>query len=325
MNYRLKLCPQFKTYDDIRHVYCNFLMFVQSPGIRSSVCNTDIYGMRFNSKNNLYPTKSIFEEYLEFSKNNDEQNIVLGGSQVFGIGSTDDQNTIPSILSKITGNYFCNLGGRAFNGTQEIIQFLLLINNFNNLKKIIVISGINDLFMFSNNAFLNNFPGPIYNNQFFIKSLKDLGANFKDKIIRKLKLKKDLHLDKFPEITLKDIIKRNIEIWSMIAKGLNIKLDFYLSPYVFWAKKNALLSKEEKVLINNKTEYDRVYEKLNNSYSLVHDEYDNCCKEKLINFYDLNKMLFKFSEKKEWLFTDRVHLTDLGYKYCAEFISEKSY
>ena len=86
MNYRLKLCPQFKTYDDIRHVYCNFLMFVQSPGIRSSVCNTDIYGMRFNSKNNLYPTKSIFEEYLEFSKNNDEQNIVLGGSQVFGIG-----------------------------------------------------------------------------------------------------------------------------------------------------------------------------------------------------------------------------------------------
>ncbi len=326
MKTRYDLCPQFKIYDEIFPNYLNHLMFTQSPGIRTNVCNTDVYGARFNSGNNLSKQKSIFDEYIEFAKNEDtqEQGVVLGGSQVFGVGATSDYNTISSTLTRLTKNFYFNLGGRAFNGMQEIIQLLLFINKFKKLKKILIISGINELYMFSENSFSKKFPGPMYNNQFFTENLKNLKGNLKDKLIRKIKLKNVLSHDDFPIINIGEVIERNIKMLSIISNGLKTDIEFFLSPYIFWAKNEDLFSDEEKILIKDSNN-NNVYELMAKNYNMIKEVYEKNCKKNSIKFFDLNEMFKKKVTMKEWLFTDRVHCTDLGYKYCAEIILNKNF
>ena len=83
-NFRYKLVPQMKTYDDLGYEWLPFLMFNQSFNFRSKEINTDNRGFRFNSKFENYP-KSIFET------NNDKKNvIILGSSFGFGVGSTQE-------------------------------------------------------------------------------------------------------------------------------------------------------------------------------------------------------------------------------------------
>ena len=82
---------------------------------------------------------------------------MIGSSTTFGVGSTEDKKTIPSILSK-NSNYFYNLGGRAFNGFQEIILYQLFADKIkHNIKKIVLLSGMNDVYMFSNKNFIHQF------------------------------------------------------------------------------------------------------------------------------------------------------------------------
>lgn len=321
MKNRYKICPQLKIYDNISLTYINYLMFVQSPGIRSKVCNTDNYGLRFNFNHNLFPKKTIFEECLEFNKkkSSKEQIIILGGSQVFGVGSTNDMGTISSNLTTLSDEFCFNLGGRAFNGFQEIIQFMLMIKNFKKIKKIIILSGINDLFMYSVKAYSKKHPGPMYNNQFFQDNLKNLKGSLKDQIIRKIKFEKNLPSEDFPEININEVIERNIDITKLLGKSLNVEIEFYLSPYIFWGKKNNLFTDEEKKLINN-PQHNHIYDELTKKYNEAYELYKNNCKKNSINFYDLNEMISKISERKEWLFTDRVHMTDLGYQHCARYI-----
>ena len=42
-----------------------------------------------------------------------------------------------------------------------------------------------------------------------------------------------------------------------------------------------------------------------------------------IEFIDATNFISNRNCHKEWIFTDRIHLTDLGYKYMAELILPK--
>ena len=67
-------------------------MFMNSPNFRSEVCNTDIYGLRFNSKLKFNPGNSIFSQVTD-----EDKSVMIGSSTTFGVGSTLDKNTIPPI------------------------------------------------------------------------------------------------------------------------------------------------------------------------------------------------------------------------------------
>ena len=95
-------------------------MFVQSPGIRSKVAiqiNSDLDSI-------LIITYFLKKQYLRNVWNlikinlTKEQTVILGGSQVFGVGSTKDMGTISSNLTTLSDEFCFNLGGRAFNGFQ---------------------------------------------------------------------------------------------------------------------------------------------------------------------------------------------------------------
>ena len=135
------LAPQTKFYDSMPAKWKPFIMFNQYPNIRSKYCNTDIFGLRFNNLIDKNKKISIFDQYPDSKK---EGAVIIGNSLTFGEGQTSDQKTIPNILTENSKYNFYNLSGRGFSGYQELNNFLILKNKIKNLKKIVIISGLND-------------------------------------------------------------------------------------------------------------------------------------------------------------------------------------
>ena len=111
MNTRYKLAPQLEIYDSIGTEWVPNIMFTQSKNFRSEICNTDCYGLRYNNNKDLDSKSSIFDEV-----SSKEKCVLIGSSNVFGIGSTLDKNTLASLLSENTDYHFYNLGIMSCNG-----------------------------------------------------------------------------------------------------------------------------------------------------------------------------------------------------------------
>ena len=347
MNLRYNYCPQLKVYDEMGFRWISHLMFMNRPNYRSSVCNTDSYGMRFNSKEHLDCNhQSILDLKLE-----KEKSIMVGSSTTFGVGATSDEKTIPGILSKAQ-NFVYNFGGRAFNGFQEIILTEMMINKLKNIKNILLYSGMNDVYMHYNKAFLSKYPGPFYFHKSFLDQMENINLNFKRKLLKfflpdlkidfkhanfKQLIKALIHpknknfenkYTSFPNITLQEIVERNINIWKLISKAMNSKIYFFLPPFLPWSKAKENLTNEENEInffINNLSDAksNKYYDKIENDYYKILNLFEFNCKKNNIEFYDCNT-LFKLEENKnKWLFVDKTHLTDYGNQIISEFISSK--
>ena len=58
-DFRYELIPQMKTYDNLGFEWLPYLMFSQTPNLRSDVINTDEIGYRFSDKKDI-SYKNIF-------------------------------------------------------------------------------------------------------------------------------------------------------------------------------------------------------------------------------------------------------------------------
>ena len=69
----------------------------------------------------------------------------------------------------------------------------------------------------------------------------------------------------------------------------------------------------------------KTYEVLKNfnqdDYNKMDFFFSDICRKNNISYLDLNETLRSYSEDNKWLFTDALHLTDLGYKIVSEKIS----
>jgi len=349
MNIRYQLCPQMKIYDQIGYRWLPNIMFNQKPNYKSEILNTDNYGLRFNSKKNSLKQKTIFE--TEYKNNN--ISVLIGGSASFGVGSDSDEKTIASNLSKNSNTFVYNFGGTAFNGFQEIILFLSLINKLDNLKNIVIFSGINDLYMFSNENFLCDFPGPFYFNKKFLTNMNNSNIGFKRLLLKYfLKIiplssnendfininKKDLmkylinsnfrknlkSKIKYPEISIKEVIVRNLKFWKFISLALEINVTFFFQPLIYWCKE--LCSEEEKLIEYSKDlDVLKFIEKFKNidKYQEIKNLFEKECLKNNIKFFDTNEFFKDNSKKNDWLFVDHIHLNNNGYEFLSNFIKEK--
>ena len=184
---RYSLSPQLKEYDLISTDWKPYVMFFNKPDYKSYVYNLDKNGLRFNdlNANKIKPNQkidSIFDPslYQDFKK----KGVVVGGSAAFGTGSSNDGKTIPGILSKKTDTYFFNMGCSAYNGFQEIILFQNFINHLNNLDKIIVYSGLNDMYLTYFNTRFDELFDSHYFSQIYINELNNSSISFKKKITK---------------------------------------------------------------------------------------------------------------------------------------------
>tara|TARA_Y100000590_G_scaffold452189_1_gene594860 strand:+ start:8903 stop:9922 length:1020 start_codon:yes stop_codon:yes gene_type:complete len=338
MNIRYKLCPQQAVYDIIGYQWISNIMFRQTKNFRSKICNTDSYGLRFNS---FDLKETIFQQSTSKDKA-----ILIGGSTAFGVGATLDKNTIPGLLSQNSKYFFYNLGGRAFNGFQEIILFESLLDKIENVKRIVLVSGFNDVYMSFNKNFSSNYPGPLFFNKKFLNQMDSSDLSFNRKIIKNLirskeidfrnikkkdlikyifdsKFRKNYKLKSIePKTDIKNIVKRNLKIWSLISKGLGIETFFFFSPFIDWCKDYC---GEEEQLMNyakNKGSL-KYFKKAENNYEDIRAIFQKQCDEFGIKFYDCNQHIKSNSKKSDWLFVDSDHLNDNGYKIIGELIKDK--
>jgi hypothetical protein len=109
-----------------------------------------------------------------------------------------------------------------------------------------------------------------------------------------------------------------------LSKKLEFKLYFFLQPIPTWSNKK--LSPEEKVLFSILDDSDdEAHLMLNKiaqieNYSLYLKILKKCAVDNNIFFKDLNEQSKSNSQDSSWLFVDRVHMTDLGYRKVLNII-----
>ena len=201
LNKRYSITPQMKFYDQLSVDFEAYTMFFNTKLFNSKIVNTDELGFRYNFFKNDTST------FTNLINNQDEFSIVIGGSTVFGFGATGDDKTLSSLLTKKSGELYLNFGATAFNSKQEIILFTNYFTKLKKIKKVIIVSGVNDLYL--------NITNSNENNNFFFKKNYQLANNLYK--IRNNLGKKILYLiykinnDKFIDprkISFKDILKK---------------------------------------------------------------------------------------------------------------------
>ena len=344
------LVPQQKFYDSMGADWKPIIMFNQFPNIRSKYCNTDIFGLRFNNLKDKSKKISIFENIIANKKKNA---IIIGNSTSFGEGQSSDQKTISNFLTENSEYNFYNFSGRGFSGFQEIAQFLILSHNVLNLDRIIAISGVNDSYL---PYFIDKFDyeqTPIFGYDKFLKTMSNASRGWKNKIFKALfgnflknkkkdwdrinslnwrdelfgsnNLKSEDNIAVSKDVVLKQILERNINIWSFITKGMNIKFDYILQPVGSWCKSTK--TKEEEAIFNeenNLSSNQKIYKYVDHDkYLLVKKILRNAADKNGLNFYDMNEEFNNDELKEKWLFTSRLHLSDMGSEILSKKIIEK--
>ena len=342
-----KLIPQMKDYDQLGINWLPYIMFTQSNNFRSESVNTDNHGFRFNDKSLM--DKNVLNEDIK----NVTKNILCGGSFGFGTGATRDDKTISAQMSK-NASFTLNLSGSAFTGFQEIITIISNLNSLQSVKKIIIFTGVNDLYL--NKNFGNIYPDSMFFSSFFSdamdkkilstqKKLFQSVINFfnpnsiNSEIIKKLNKKNIFKFifskkfrgdfknkNSFTTSFFESKIKRNFSIYKMISKYLGAEIEIYLSPYLFWSKD--LHTKEKKLIEITKKYYSKeikkIYSLLNdNSYRFLVQILSKYSQINEFNFIDTNKFFKDNYSSTNWLFVDSVHCTDLGYKEISKMILKK--
>ena len=336
---RYTLVPQMYFYDHFNVEYSPYTMFFNEKNFKSKYLNTDNNGFRYNYYNN----KSLNFDQI---KHLDEISIVVGGSTVFGFGSTSDHNTISSYMTKKSDHLFLNFGATAFNSKQELILFINNLNKFKKIRNVFIISGVNDLYLN-----YNDFDDE--NNFFFKKNYKLAQDLYK---IRNNYRKKILYFfykifnDKFTDpssIKFKnffknknaykknfinfDLINSNYNkifgVWSSLAEKYNFNLLYFLQPLAGWLKKKPNdIEKNLFDLLDNSDDYSHNVLNLislDDNYKNFRSLLEKNASKHNIKFFDLNLDLKLACNEGDNIFVDRVHLTDFGYNKISNIILKK--
>ena len=318
-------------FSEIRYYFVNysttinikpFVMFFNKENFISNTVNTDSLGFRHNFFNDDLKLQSDFYDHEEVS-------LVIGGSCVFGFGSSNDSNTISSLLTKKTNHVYLNFGATAFNSKQELILFLNFFQKFRKIKNVIIVSGVNDLY-------LNLSSKQDEWGDFFFKSKFDKIHNYY-KNRNNIKLRFRELLSKFSNNTYKKIDIRNINfdkieqnfknlfsLWFALSNNYNFNIYYFLQPLASWTKKK--LSDSEtaifEILDNSNDDAHQILKKI----SLIenHNKYNamfaKISKKIGINFIDLNDEFKSLKSLDNSLFVDRIHLTNEGYEEISKII-----
>ena len=263
INAKYKYSPQMQEYDSLGQDYVLYSMFTQKNNFVGKHIRTDKFGFRLSK----YLDKYISVESELYST--DKINIILGGSTVFGVGATNDDYTIASYMSDITKEKWINIGIRAANSFQEYITLIKLLNKIKNIGKIVIMSGINDIYLNLGVNNKNELDDCIFGKSEFDETMKNHNINkysFKKKFVAKIislykgtelnnlihlksisdmcKFKEDDH-DNSDEINnnnyferISYIFDRNFLLYSALAKSLDeTEIVFFLQPYFNWTEK----------------------------------------------------------------------------------------
>lgn len=351
-NIRYILTPQMKEYDKVGQTWIPYLMYFHTPCYSSAVLNTDSRGFRIT-----YKGSDRIEDFRNISKI--PACLLVGGSFAFGVGATNDKNTIPSIMNDSTNYLWLNFGGRAFSSTQEMLLFLFYYQQIKNIKKIVILSGLNNLVLYYISRQYQKETGAfIFQNEynkrmnamrlskkrkvmeFVLKpffgntidyphvSIEELKRRLLTKNTRECNIKSTLNVLKTAnKEELLYVLERDIVNWKIFTKALGIEFYYVLQPAAEWIKKKK--SKEEDSLFAalDRLQGDQwkiLKNRINyDCYLWFSSKVQEICIGQNVNFFDMNSLLSDMHLDEEWLFVDRAHCTDKGYSLISKILCER--
>ena len=319
---RNTIAPQMRDYDEIgmRQEWVPHLMYFHPRNVALNSVSTDEFGFRNTTG----------------AKPNAPTALLVGGSSVFGIGATSDGKTIPSLLNASTKYNWRNLGGRAFNSTQESILVHLA-----NVKKIdgpiVVMSGINNLTRTLMSGSFSPMFGAFFHQGLFEQQMKSAAVGNRAltrMLIEGLRAKfglgkkSDAVAPKIQSAESKaesyramlSVFERDCEYINMLAKHNKTTTAFVLQPFAQFVKKS-FTSQELRLfeLLDQEAEsFSRVLAELSEKQQQYSTDLQRICGQVGVKFVDLNSA--PELQQPDWLFVDRVHLTDAGYSVVAKLL-----
>ncbi|MBI4665115.1 MAG: SGNH/GDSL hydrolase family protein [Nitrospinae bacterium] len=331
---RYKLAPHMREYDEFHFVPCPYLMYRAMPNYTSPVISADKYGLRRSTTGDGSMISGADISNLP------KVNVVLGGSAAFGWGATGDSKTIASALNRLDpGTPWINLGGCTYQTLQEAISLLMYVPP-EKIGQLVMFSGVNAAFLTlfetyadANIPFFFKFSeywNPIVEHE-ERKQAEPLGGvrNAIRNILGKPSRKTGLPPSPYA-VTEKDPAKRlaagmeraerDLMTLTAIARGFGFQLTYFFQPCLVEGSKT--LSREEREIISI---LDSMYKdnnpmrRLGEVVPFMAERLKQTCAKQGVGFYDLRDGF----TGPEWLYVDRVHLTDLGYERAAGLIHER--
>jgi hypothetical protein len=346
------LKPGFAQYKNMDNEFRPYLMFTNMENYQNEIVNTDRLGFR----KTFYRNKLVgIDEIANLIK---QQNIIVGGSTAFSMGSTSDKKTIHSFLTSM-GKFCYSLGIRAGTSHQELLSFIKFKQFFPRIKNIIILSGLNDVVLAAdkNAMYYNDFGGLIgaesraYNFWMQASSFQNaswiLGRNnffyyvnalcAKFKILRffftiffsnlktnkyQKKIKNNLNQNYSKKLNnIKKIIENDLHTWSIIQKQMKVNIIYLFQPVITWTKRKHT-QYERDIIRVEKSRFLKYFEKnLTTKKVYLEQSYfiKKICKKYSIKFFDLNHVVLDPKKNKDF-FVDFAHLSDYGNLCVAKTI-----
>lgn len=314
-------------YDDGGLRWLPYAMYFQPRDHRSSYVNTDELGFRMS-------TGHDGAQASVGTAPDQEVNLLVGSSMAFGVGATGDEHTVASRLWSVHAPDlpWLSVSGRSHNSTQELITFLLHRHLVPRVRRIVVLSGFNNLGLARQPSVAGWDHGGFFQSGEFWEALSGRRPGWRDLLPRRRG--PSLSVADVPRMTASDQVARasemtlrHLEVWRLLASALSAELSFVLQPLATWVRDQP--SPEEQQLFD---ELDAMF-----SFSDVFgdilpvpvgrryaDQLAAGCADLDVPFLDLNPILDDESEPERWLFTDRAHLTDAGYDRVARLVAERA-
>ena len=315
------IVPQMRDYDELgmNQEWVPHLMYFHPRNASLMSVSTDEYGFRKTSG----------------AKNDSPTALLIGGSSVFGVGATSDSTTISSLLNTLTKFNWHNLGGRSFTSTQEVTLLHL-----KNLKKIdgpiVVMSGANNLTRSLMFGSFSPMYGAIFYQRLFEQQMKSAAVGNRE-LVRQLVagLREKFGIGKKPTAqtashtsgnraesykAMLTVFERDCDYLNMLAKHNSTYASFVLQPFAPWINKSLTAQEVElfELLDQEAESFSRILIELADHKAQYARDVEAICTNAGLKFLDLN--IASELQQPEWLFVDRVHLTDAGYSVVAKLL-----
>lgn len=315
------IVPQMRDYDELgmRQEWVPHLMYFHPRNVALKSVTTDEFGFRNTTG----------------AKPGAPTALLVGGSSVFGIGATSDAMTIPSLLNTATKYNWLNFGGRAFNSTQEAI--LVHLSNTKKIEgPIVVMSGANNLTRSLMSGSFSKMFGAFFHQGLFESQMRSaavgnralarqLIAGLRERFVfGKKQHSQDASNPSHSKTASYDamltVFERDCEYFQMLAKHNSTSASFVLQPFAPWIQKSLTTQETElfKLLDQEAEGFSRVLSELAERKQQYTQDLQAICARTGMKFVDLNTA--SELQKPEWLFVDRVHLTDAGYSVVAKLL-----
>ncbi|MGA1239721.1 MAG: SGNH/GDSL hydrolase family protein [Ilumatobacteraceae bacterium] len=315
------IVPQMRDYDELgmRQEWVPHLMYFHPRNVALKSVTTDEFGFRNTTG----------------AKPGAPTALLVGGSSVFGIGATSDAMTIPSLLNTATKYNWLNFGGRAFNSTQEAI--LVHLSNTKKIEgPIVVMSGVNNLTRSLMSGSFSKMFGAFFHQGLFESQMRSaavgnralarqLIAGLRERFgFGKKQHSQDASNPSHSKTASYDamltVFERDCEYFQMLAQHNSTSASFVLQPFAPWIQKSLTTQETElfKLLDQEAEGFSRVLSELAERKQQYTQDLQAICARTGMKFVDLNTA--SELQKPEWLFVDRVHLTDAGYSVVAKLL-----